>query len=109
MSASQRRGGSTEGARWGGSCFAIECACQQSFSDLAIIERVVQLGNVPERTTPPDMVFGQLKDAHSSLATDPVLLKTDGMPTYHLANVVDDHEMGITHVLRGEVSKIYFK
>ena len=31
-----------------------------------------------------------------------VLLKTDGLPTYHLANVVDDHLMEITHVLRGE-------
>ena len=31
-----------------------------------------------------------------------VLLKSDGMPTYHLANVVDDHLMGITHVIRGE-------
>ncbi len=31
-----------------------------------------------------------------------VLMKSDGMPTYHLANVVDDHLMGITHVLRGE-------
>lgn len=33
---------------------------------------------------------------------DQVLLKSDGMPTYHLANVVDDHRMGITHVIRGE-------
>ncbi|PSQ78980.1 MAG: glutamate--tRNA ligase [Bacteroidetes bacterium QH_8_67_23] len=33
---------------------------------------------------------------------DQVLLKSDGLPTYHLANVVDDHEMGITHVIRGE-------
>ncbi|MFO7786440.1 MAG: glutamate--tRNA ligase [Halospina sp.] len=31
-----------------------------------------------------------------------ILLKSDGMPTYHLANVVDDHRMGITHVIRGE-------
>ncbi|WP_372778107.1 glutamate--tRNA ligase [Litorivivens sp.] len=31
-----------------------------------------------------------------------ILLKSDGMPTYHLANVVDDHLMGITHVIRGE-------
>ncbi|MCM2130330.1 glutamate--tRNA ligase [Larsenimonas rhizosphaerae] len=31
-----------------------------------------------------------------------ILLKSDGMPTYHLANIVDDHLMGITHVLRGE-------
>lgn len=34
---------------------------------------------------------------------DPILLKSDGHPTYHLANVVDDHEMRITHVIRGTV------
>lgn len=33
---------------------------------------------------------------------DPVLVKSDGLPTYHLANVVDDHLMRITHVIRGE-------
>ena len=33
---------------------------------------------------------------------DQILVKSDGMPTYHLANVVDDHEMAITHVIRGE-------
>ncbi len=33
---------------------------------------------------------------------DQVLLKSDGLPTYHLANVVDDHMMGVTHVIRGE-------
>ena len=33
---------------------------------------------------------------------DQVLIKSDGLPTYHLANVVDDHLMGITHVIRGE-------
>ncbi len=33
---------------------------------------------------------------------DQVLMKSDGMPTYHLANVVDDHTMAITHVIRGE-------
>jgi glutamyl-tRNA synthetase len=32
---------------------------------------------------------------------DPVLLKSDGLPTYHLANVIDDHFMNITHVIRG--------
>lgn len=39
---------------------------------------------------------------HSSTIDDKVLLKADGMPTYHLANIVDDHLMGITHVIRGE-------
>ena len=33
---------------------------------------------------------------------DQILIKSDGLPTYHLANVVDDHLMGITHVIRGE-------
>ena len=36
------------------------------------------------------------------LIDDQVLMKSDGFPTYHLANVVDDHFMGITHVIRGE-------
>lgn len=34
---------------------------------------------------------------------DPIMLKSDGHPTYHLANVVDDHCMKITHVIRGTV------
>ena len=38
----------------------------------------------------------------SDLLDDKVLFKSDGMPTYHLANVVDDHEMKISHVIRGE-------
>src|SRR5690554_5083603 len=39
---------------------------------------------------------------HSNTLDDKVLMKSDGMPTYHLANIVDDHLMGITHVIRGE-------
>jgi glutamyl-tRNA synthetase len=39
---------------------------------------------------------------HSSAIDDKVLMKSDGLPTYHLANVVDDHLMEITHVIRGE-------
>jgi len=39
---------------------------------------------------------------HSSQMDDKVLFKSDGMPTYHLANVVDDFKMKITHVIRGE-------
>ncbi|PRP67762.1 glutamate--tRNA ligase [Nonlabens agnitus] len=38
----------------------------------------------------------------TSLLDDKVLFKSDGMPTYHLANIVDDHEMEISHVIRGE-------
>ena len=39
---------------------------------------------------------------HSSQIDDKILLKSDGMPTYHLANVVDDHLMEISNVIRGE-------
>ena len=48
-----------------------------------------------------DLVRGMVSVA-SNLLDDKILLKGDGMPTYHLANVVDDHLMEITHVIRGE-------
>jgi glutamyl-tRNA synthetase len=46
-----------------------------------------------------DVVRGEVRAPRPD---DQVLVKADGLPTYHLANVVDDHEMGITHVVRGE-------
>lgn len=46
-----------------------------------------------------DVVRGEVKAPRPD---DQVIVKADGLPTYHLANVVDDHEMGITHVVRGE-------
>lgn len=48
-----------------------------------------------------DMIRG-IVSFESSLIDDKVLLKADGMPTYHLAVVVDDHHMAISHVFRGE-------
>jgi glutamyl-tRNA synthetase len=48
-----------------------------------------------------DLVWGDLAFPCADL-DDQVLLKSDGYPTYHLANVVDDHQMQITHVIRGE-------
>jgi glutamyl-tRNA synthetase len=39
---------------------------------------------------------------NEAISPDPVILKSDGFPTYHLANVVDDHLMGISHVLRAQ-------
>ncbi|CAH2069074.1 unnamed protein product, partial [Iphiclides podalirius] len=48
-----------------------------------------------------DLVFGAIAYDVSLNEGDPVLMKGDGFPTYHFANVVDDHLMGITHVLRG--------
>lgn len=49
-----------------------------------------------------DAIIGQVERANSDINPDPVLLKTDGYPTYHLANVIDDHLMEITHVMRAQ-------
>lgn len=48
-----------------------------------------------------DLIFGGIAYDVSVNEGDPVLMKSDGFPTYHFAHVVDDHLMGITHVLRG--------
>ncbi len=48
-----------------------------------------------------DLIRGEVV-VNSNLLDDKVLYKSDGMPTYHLANIVDDHLMKITHVIRGE-------
>ncbi len=48
-----------------------------------------------------DAIRGEVK-FNTSVLDDKVLMKGDGMPTYHLANIVDDHLMEITHVIRGE-------
>ena len=59
--------------------------------------------NVPpsQRIIIEDIVRGQV-DFNSDTVDDQILIKSDGFPTYHLANVVDDHLMKITHVIRGE-------
>lgn len=59
--------------------------------------------NVPDEgeTVVHDRLRGDLT-FQNSLIDDQILLKSDGFPTYHLANVVDDHLMGITHVIRAE-------
>ncbi len=49
-----------------------------------------------------DELLGDIEQANRDIPPDPVLLKSDGYPTYHLANVVDDHAMKITHILRAQ-------
>ena len=62
-----------------------------------VIRQKVPEGVVSSYT---DMVFGEIAVASADIE-DGVLLKSDGLPTYNFANVVDDHLMGITHVMRG--------
>ena len=61
-----------------------------------IRQRIPQEGT----TTFHDAIFGDITVENSTL-DDQVLLKRDGLPTYNFANVIDDHLMGITHVVRG--------
>lgn len=51
-------------------------------------------------TTFDDLVYGHIEVDNAELE-DQILIKSDGMPTYNFANVVDDHAMGITHIVRG--------
>lgn len=57
---------------------------------------------IPEgSTTFQDMIHGKVTFPNTQI-DDQILMKSDGYPTYHLANVVDDYLMGISHVIRGE-------
>ncbi|KAF1815095.1 glutamyl-tRNA synthetase [Eremomyces bilateralis CBS 781.70] len=68
---------------------------------------VIRLLSPPKYPSFIDLVYGKvpkgatLKRTVDDAFDDPILLKSDGLPTYHLANVVDDHHMEITHVVRG--------
>ncbi len=69
---------------------------------LAGEEHVVRLRMPSDgETVANDLLRGEIRFANAQI-DDQVLVKSDGLPTYHLANVVDDHLMGITHVIRAE-------
>lgn len=68
---------------------------------LAGVPYVIRQNNPTEGTTTfSDEIYGDITVDNSEL-DDMVLIKSDGYPTYNFANVVDDHLMGITHVVRG--------
>ncbi|WP_372746674.1 glutamate--tRNA ligase [Lutibacter sp.] len=60
-----------------------------------------EIEGVKETITTNDLIRGEVTFKREIL-DDKILFKSDGMPTYHLANIVDDHLMEITHVIRGE-------
>lgn len=62
---------------------------------------VIRFKLEPYKDAWQDLVYGPIVYDVASIEGDPVLLKTDRFPTYHFANVVDDHLMRISHVLRG--------
>jgi glutamyl-tRNA synthetase len=76
-----------------------EAAQRRAAGDTYVIRMMVPEGE--GACAIEDMLRGTI-ELDWSMVDAQILLKSDGMPTYHLANVVDDHLMGITHVLRGE-------
>jgi glutamyl-tRNA synthetase len=73
-----------------------ERAALPGFSETSVVRMRIPDGY---DTTITDIIRGEI---HAPMPDDQVILKADGFPTYHLAVVVDDHLMGITHVVRGE-------
>jgi glutamyl-tRNA synthetase len=76
-----------------------EAAARVAAGEKAVIRLKIPL----EGTTRfHDLVLGDIEWKNEDVSPDPVLLKSDGFPTYHLANIVDDHLMHITHVMRAQ-------
>ena len=75
----------------------------QQISDKKLKESYVVRFRMPKtgQTKLKDLIRGEVA-FDNKLLDDPIILKSDGFPTYHLANVIDDHEMKISHVIRGE-------
>ena len=78
---------------------AQEAAARAASGEPCVIRLKIPLGRTVKFT---DQLLGDIEWKTDDVSPDPVLLKSDGFPTYHLANVVDDHLMGISHVLRAQ-------
>jgi glutamyl-tRNA synthetase len=76
-----------------------ERAALPGFSPTPVVRMLIPDDPDQVPTTFTDLIRGEI---NAPRPDDQVILKADGFPTYHLAVVVDDHEMGITHVVRGE-------
>jgi glutamyl-tRNA synthetase len=99
-------GGNTFVYNWknrGGLDNSLALTKEELSEKLATTENFVIRFKWPENETLEfqDIIRGDLRISTNTL-DDKVLFKSDGMPTYHLANVVDDHLMAISHVIRGE-------
>ena len=89
-----------EAYRYDRTCMRIPLA--EARARIAAGEPYVVRQKIPEsgEASFDDLIFGRISVDVSELE-DGILLKSDGLPTYNFANVVDDHLMGITHVVRG--------
>ena len=98
-SAQQQRGDETIG--YDGYCLNLTESERREYEESGTPHVVRFRMPVDGKSTLDDIIFGHL-EFENRLYDDFVALKSDGFPTYHLASVVDDHYMGITHVTRGK-------
>lgn len=99
MRAAQRAAG--DDWRYDGRCRGMEpaeAAARAAAGEVHVVRLAMPLGG---ETVVPDALRGEVRYENQRI-DDQILLKSDGLPTYHLANVVDDHLMQITHVIRAE-------
>lgn len=69
-------------------------------SGLSYVIRLKSMGNIENKFKFTDLVKGDIEVCENDM--DIVILKSDGIPTYHFAHVIDDYLMGTTHVVRGD-------
>jgi glutamyl-tRNA synthetase len=78
-------------------------ATERAAAEASGVKPVIRLAVPADGTTDfTDRLLGDVAWKNADINPDPVLLKSDGFPTYHLANVVDDHLMEITDILRAQ-------
>jgi glutamyl-tRNA synthetase len=106
------RGAAGESSEYDGTCLHVtknESDSRARAGEQYVVRMKDPYRNTSQITTWMDLVHGRMKPraqaakqrAGRDAWDDAVLLKSDGRPTYHLANVVDDHLMCVTHVIRG--------
>jgi glutamyl-tRNA synthetase len=78
---------------------AAEAASRVAAGEKAVIRLKIPLEG---STRFHDALLGDIEWKNEDVSPDPILLKSDGFPTYHMANIVDDHLMRITHVMRAQ-------
>ncbi len=99
LRASQRAAG--EDWRYDGHCRALDSGVARARAEAGEPSVVRLAMPLDGETVVADVLRGEVRTDNARI-DDQVLLKTDGLPTYHLANVVDDHLMQISHVIRAE-------
>ena len=98
----RRESAETKGETWKYDKHCLRLSAQEVQAKIDAGIACVVRQNVPDtgESDFDDLVYGHISSPNETL-DDMVLIKTDGMPTYNFANVIDDHLMGITHVIRG--------